>query len=178
VLLAVISIISAAALPQHHMDRPQYDYVIVGGGIAGLVIAEQLSQDPDITVLLLEAGPAGTNSASINTPGDAFSTWNSQYAWNYSSTPQPTLNGVGPALAQGHALGGGSAINVMAYCRGAPSVFDQWAKESGDSGLRWENLFKDFKANVHYETSTTGPQDRVDTSAYGDGPLRCHEQHH
>lgn len=169
--LALAAGAGAAALPQGYPGSHQYDYVIVGGGVAGMVIAEQLSQDANTTVLLLEAGPDGTNSAAINTPGEAYSTWTTQYAWNYSSTPQPTLNGAAPALQQGHALGGGSAINIMAYCRGAPSVFDQWAEESGDPGLKWENLFNDFKATVHYENTTTGPQDHLNASAYGDGPL-------
>ena len=170
-LLAVARLSAAAALPYGYPGSHQYDYVIVGGGVAGMVIAEQLSQDHDTTVLLLEAGPDGTNAAAINTPGEAFSTWNTQYAWNYSSTAQPNLNGAAPALQQGHALGGGSAINVMAYCRGAPSVFDEWAKVSGDVGLMWQNLFEDFKATVHYENATTGPQDHLNASAYGTGPL-------
>lgn len=170
-LLAGTGLASAAALPQGYPGNHQYDYVIVGGGVAGMVIAEQLSQNQNTTVFLLEAGPDGTNAASINTPGQAFSTWTSQYAWNYSSTAQSTLNGAAPALQQGHALGGGSAINIMAYCRGAPSVFDEWAEVSEDDGLKWENLFEDFKATVHYENTTTGPQDHLNASAYGAGPL-------
>lgn len=150
----------------------EVDYVIVGAGPAGFVLAEQLSQDPGINVVLLEAGPDGTHAKSINVPAYAPFNQNSQYAWNYSSTPQPTLNGAAPALAQGHCLGGGSAINYIAYCRGAPSVYDEWADLSGDEELRWESLFQnDFKQNVRYEAVVSDFQQYVNESAYGDGPL-------
>lgn len=78
-----------------------YDYVIVGGGVAGMVLAEGISSNPDLKVLLLEAGPDGTDSPLINTPGFAGQLVGSQYAWNYSTTPQPTLDGRSAALTQG-----------------------------------------------------------------------------
>ena len=158
--------------PHNHELADEYDYVIVGGGVAGMVLAEQLSEDPRISVLLLEAGPDGTNSSTINTPAYAALNDHTPYTWNYTSQPDPNLNGARPALAQGHTWGGGSAVNYMAYCRGAASTFNEWADISGDPGLAWANLSQEFKATTRYEEpNNTSYQEVINTSLYGDGPL-------
>ena len=149
----------------------QFDYVIIGGGPAGFVLAEELSKNSSITVLLLEAGPDTAGVQSINVPGYAPDLLNTKYTWNYSSQPDPNLNGNAPALAQGRGFGGGSAVNYLGACRGAPSVFDEWAKISGDDGLKWDNFFNDFKATVHYQEASLDYDPHVNTSAYGNGPL-------
>lgn len=86
--------------------------------------------------------------------------------------PDPNLGGRTPDLGQGRALGGGSAINAMIYCRGSASVFDEWAEVSGNDGLAWESMFEAFKATTSYkdEASITYKQ-AVNTSSFGDGPL-------
>lgn len=155
------------------------DYVIIGSGPAGFVLAEQLSQDPNVTIVLLEAGPDGTHAETINVP--AYAPFNTnpvatQYVWNLTSQPDPNLAGQTPALAQGHTWGGGSAVNYMDYCRGAPSVFDEWAAISGDEELRWESLLDDFKATTHYVSAPSDLQEIVNASVYGHGPLEISHQ--
>jgi choline dehydrogenase len=124
------------------------DYLIVGGGVAGLVLAARLSEDASKTVTVLEAGPNPSGNTDISTPAFAGLLQGSQFSWNFTNIPQKTLGGIAPSLAQGHALGGGSAINVMAYCRGAPSVFDEWATASGIPGLAWSKLEPYFQKST------------------------------
>ena len=182
-LLAVAAASSVAA----QALAPSADYVIVGGGPAGFVLAEQLSQNPRTHVVLLEAGPDAINSNLINSNSSeycevsfntadrylapAFYPEIQQYLWNYTSQPDPNLGGQAPKITQGRVFGGGSAVNGMAYCRGAASVFDEWAEISGNPGLAWESLLEDFKATSHYTFQPANYDEVVNTTVYGDGPL-------
>lgn len=94
----------------------------------------------------------------------------------YNSQSDPNLGGLAPNLWQGHVFGGGSAVNAMAYCRGASSVFDEWAKISGNPGLAWDSLIHDFKATTHYTYQPSDYSEVVNTSGYGDGPLEVSRQ--
>lgn len=147
------------------------DYVIIGGGPAGFVLAEELSKNANVTVVLLEAGPDTANVEAVNVPGFAPSLLNTQYTWNYTAQPDPNLDGNAPDLAQGRGFGGGSAVNYLGACRGAPSVYDQWANISGDDGLRWENFLNDYKSTVHFTEVALDYDPHVNASVYGDGPL-------
>jgi choline dehydrogenase len=148
-----------------------WDYVIIGGDPAGFVLYEQLSQDSTKSVVLLDTGPDGAADPLIYTPG--FAPFNTepianQYVWNYTVQAQQTTI----QLDQGHVLGGGSSVNYNTYCRGAPSVFDQWAQISGNNDLRWQNLFGDFQDTTHYaDRPNSVVQQKVDKSAYVNGPL-------
>ena len=93
------------------------------------------------------------------------------YVWLYNSQPDPNLGGRAPMLWQGHILGGGSAVNGMLYCRGASSVFDEWAQISGNDGLAWDSLLQDFKATTHYTYQPADFSQVVNDTVYGDGPL-------
>lgn len=164
----------------HQPEHRPLDYVIIGGGVSGLVIAEQLSRDPSINIIVLEAGPDGTDEPLINTPAYTAQlevASGTRYIWNFTSQPDPNIAGLKPPLAQGHAWGGGSAVNYMQYCRGAPSVFDEWAEVSGggggggNDGLRWKSLLHDYNATAHYKEVPLGYDPAVNSSAYGHGPL-------
>ncbi|CAK3866747.1 Glucose-methanol-choline oxidoreductase [Lecanosticta acicola] len=158
--------------PNDPANNGEIDYVVVGGGVAGLVMAEQLSRNPSVHVVLLEAGPDGTNEPNINTPAFAAqANVNTRYVWNFTSQPDANLDGRTPALQQGHVWGGGSAVNYMAYSRGAASVFDQWANISGIESLRWSSLFNDFKATSRFTSDPQKFNSYIDESAYGNGPL-------
>lgn len=94
------------------------------------------------------------------------------YVSAYASQPDPNLGGLTPNLFQGKALGGGSAVNGMIYCRGAPSVYDEWAQISGNNGLQWSSMLKAFENTVHYtQQPGTDYQQVVNLSVYGNGPV-------
>ncbi|KAI1371166.1 putative GMC oxidoreductase [Hypoxylon crocopeplum] len=147
------------------------DYLIVGGGPAGMVLAERLSRDPNHRVVLLEAGPDTFNSTLQNTPA-YFPFITDDAVWDYTTQPDASLAGTTVSMRQGRAVGGGTAVNGMAYCRGAASVFDEWATISGNDGLAWESFFQDFLDVSHYVDDPNSEYEQViDTAAYGNGPL-------
>lgn len=152
---------------------PDSDYVIVGAGPAGYVLANRLSQYPNITVTLLEAGSDGSDDADIYTPGFAGRLQSSWYSWNYTSQPDPRRGGIAPRFPQGRGLGGGTSINFMAYSRGAASVYDQWAKESGNDRLSFGSLLQMFQLSTNL---TMPPLTDYPTAAnpavYGNGSLQ------
>lgn len=149
------------------------DYVIVGAGPAGYVLAARLSEDPAVAVTLLEAGPDGSNDPNMYTPAFAGRLQGSQYSWNYSSQPDPDRGNVSVHFPQGHALGGGTSINFMSYSRGAASVYDQWADESGNDRLRWESLLEQFELSSNLTVpSSIDYNVAANSTVYGGGPLQ------
>ncbi|KAK4168186.1 hypothetical protein QBC43DRAFT_228676 [Cladorrhinum sp. PSN259] len=170
-----------AAVPKPPGQKPpgprdtSADYVIVGGGPAGFVLAEYLSRDPKLKVVLLEAGPDGDTDPNLTTPANFMNTL--RYTWPYFSQPDPNLGGEAPNIAQGKGLGGGSANNAMLYCRGASSVFDEWASISGNQGLKWSTLVDSFKATTHWKDGLGATYVQpVNTSLLGNGPLEVTRQ--
>ncbi|KAI1810490.1 putative GMC oxidoreductase [Poronia punctata] len=146
------------------------DYIIVGGGPAGLVLAERLSRDGQYKVILLEAGPQTFNATLLNTP--AYFPFIAEPLWNFTGEPDPNLGGISPSVPQGRVLGGGTAVNGMAYCRGAASVFDEWASISGNPGISWGSLYQDFLEVSHYTDPPAADYEQfINKKAYGDGPL-------
>ncbi|MBP6815610.1 MAG: GMC family oxidoreductase N-terminal domain-containing protein, partial [Burkholderiaceae bacterium] len=120
-----------------------FDYVIVGGGSAGCVLAGRLSEDPAVKVCLLEAGPPDT-SILIKVPaGLALLAKNSQANWSLNTVPQPGLNGRRGYQPRGKVLGGSSSINAMIYARGHPADYDHWAAE-GNPGWSWDEVLPRF----------------------------------
>jgi choline dehydrogenase len=116
-----------------------YDYVIVGAGSAGCVLAARLSEDPDVSVLLLEAGPADTNE-NIHVPLGYLQLAGTEVDWGYSTAPEPNCNGRRITLPRGKVLGGSSSVNAMVYIRGNHADYDEW----GVGGWAWDDLFPYF----------------------------------
>ncbi|WPH01319.1 Hypothetical protein R9X50_00415800 [Acrodontium crateriforme] len=169
---AIISALIGLSTIARAVPQSCPDYAIVGGGPSGFVLAEHLSRDPTVSVVLLEAGPDNIGVEDIDIPGHVPFLYPTLHSWNFTSQPDPNLDGATPGLAIGRGFGGGSAINYMLGCRGAPSVFDEWAKISGDDGLKWKNFEQDFKATTHYTKQSDVTYDtHLTESAYGDGPV-------
>ncbi|KAK0057290.1 glucose dehydrogenase [FAD quinone] [Biomphalaria pfeifferi] len=128
--------------------RPHYDYIIVGGGSAGCVLAARLSENASKTVLLLEAGSSDIGHAEMDTPVRVPETFLSRFDWMFYSEPQQSsmvgLEGKKAYLPRGKVLGGSSQINYMQWSRGHRRDYDRWA-EQGAAGWSYKDVLPYFK---------------------------------
>src|SRR5690625_6424811 len=113
--------------------KKHYDYIVVGGGSAGSILANRLSEDSTKDVLVLEAGRSDYPwDLFIQMPAALmFPSGNPLYDWGYKSDPEPGMNGRRIAQARGKVLGGSSSINGMIYQRGNPLDYERWGKDKG-----------------------------------------------
>ena len=146
-----------------------FDYIVIGAGSAGCVLANRLSADPARRVLLLEAGPR-TRRMEVRTPAAFSKLFKTDLDWNFSTVPQSRLDGRRLYQPRGKVVGGCSAINAMIYIRGNPLDYDHWA-ELGNEGWSWQEVLPYFL--------------RSEDNAELDGPLHhrggelsvCHLRH-
>ncbi|MEO8018650.1 MAG: GMC family oxidoreductase N-terminal domain-containing protein, partial [Pseudomonadota bacterium] len=129
------------------MSEPVFDYVIIGAGTAGCLLANRLSADPARRVLLVEAG-GPDNYAWIHIPvGYLRCIGNPRTDWRYRTEPEAALHGRDLLYPRGKTLGGSSSINGMIYMRGQARDYDAWAQATGDDAWRWSNVLPDFRAH-------------------------------
>jgi choline dehydrogenase len=127
----------------------QYDYIIIGAGSAGCVLANRLTADSDTTVLLLEAGNPDTKP-EIHSPSATLSLLGSEVDWGYFSEPEPYLNHRKIYCPRGKVLGGSSAINFMLYSRGNRHDYDRW-QALGNPGWSYQEMLPYFKKSEHQQ---------------------------
>jgi choline dehydrogenase-like flavoprotein len=140
-----------------------YDYIIVGGGSAGCVMATRLSEMPDARVLLLEAGPQDSNPY-IHVPVGFAKMTSGNLLWGYETAPLRHANNRTAVYPQARVLGGGSSINAEIYTRGIPEDYDGWARDLGCTGWAWNDL-KPYFVKSEGNTRLAGPMHGTD------GPL-------
>lgn len=114
------------------------DYIVVGAGSAGAAVAARLSEDPTVSVLLLEAGPAD-KALELHVPAAFSKLFRGAYDWNYDTVPQPALEGRTVYWPRGKTLGGSSSLNAMMWVRGFAGDYDEWAGVAGPS-WSWDAL--------------------------------------
>ena len=141
---------------------PDHDYIVIGAGSAGCVVANRLSEDPSVSVLLLEAGDADLLPA-IHQPALWGTLFNSDVNWSYVTEPEPTLDHRRIECPRGKVLGGTSSINAMVYIRGNRRDFDHW-NALGNSSWAWNDVLPYFRKS---EQQARGASDYHGV----DGPL-------
>ncbi|WP_418129012.1 choline dehydrogenase [Variovorax sp. 375MFSha3.1] len=146
------------------MPEEEFDYIVVGAGSAGCVLAGRLSEDPATRVLLLEAGPAD-RSLWIHLPiGYGKTMWSPTYNWRFETDPDPNMNGRRIYWPRGKTLGGSSSINGLIYIRGQREDYDHWAA-LGNAGWGYDEV-------LPYFIRSEGNQRGGDAFHGGEGPLK------
>lgn len=131
------------------MANHEFDYLIVGAGSAGCVLANRLGEDPAVNILVLEAGPMDKSWAIDMPSAVGLVVGGTRYNWSYSSEPEPYLDGRRIGTPRGRTLGGSSSINGMVYIRGHARDYDGWA-EQGCDGWSYQDVLPYFKrAQTH-----------------------------
>jgi choline dehydrogenase len=150
-------------------DDMTFDYVVVGAGTAGCLLANRLSADPSNRVLLLEAGKRD-NYPWIHIPvGYLYCIGNPRADWLYNTEPDKGLNGRSLRYPRGKTLGGCSSINGMIYMRGQARDYDNWARITGETEWSWEHSLSDFKRHEdHYRLDDGADPATGDNSRFSD----------
>ncbi len=158
---------------------PAYDYIVIGAGSAGCVLANRLSEDPGVRVLLLEAGPRDWHPFIHMPAGLAKLVNRKGVNWNYDTAAEPHLDGRTLWWPRGKVLGGSSSINAMCYIRGIPADYDDWAT-GGATGWSWDDVLPYFRRSEGNTRVLRQVQDAREFDALhgADGPLGVSDLRH
>ncbi|KAF8196451.1 pyranose dehydrogenase [Pholiota molesta] len=155
---------SLASVYQNIQQLPTttYDFIVIGGGTGGAVVANRLSENPEFEVLLIEAGPTNEGVLNSMVPHLANNLQKTIYDWNYTTLPVAGLNNRTLDYPRGHILGGCSSHNIMYYTRGSMDDYDRWAEVTGDAGWSWKNLMPYILKNERWSPPSDGHDTRGD----------------
>ena len=137
-------------------DAEPFDYIVVGAGTAGCVLAARLSEDADVRVALIEAGPTDRNPYIHIPAAVAAAMFHPAIGWGYATEPQPELNNRRIPMPRGRVIGGSGAINGMAYNRGHPRDYDDWAA-AGNAGWSYREVLPYFIRSENNEAWRGSP---------------------
>ncbi|KAK2060373.1 GMC oxidoreductase [Colletotrichum caudatum] len=170
---ALVRLSSGSVLLEKRSDTnllSSYDYIVVGAGASGLTVANRLSEDPDVTVLVIEAGELDAGEDIVKIPGLAGGAIGTKYDWNTTYVANDALGGRVVPIPQGKVVGGSTKLNRMVFDRGSKSDYDRW-ESLGASGWNWDTLLPYFKKNEKFTpptpeiTSEWGVE--IDAAAHG-----------
>lgn len=160
--LATLSVVQAST----------YDFIVIGGGTAGLAVASRLSQYlPNNTVLVIEAGPDGRDVPGIYIPGMKGSTLGGIYDYNFTTVAQPHAGNRVWAQNRGKVLGGSSALNLMCWDRASVAEYDAW-EHIGNPGWNWDSMITNMLKVENY-TQSVHPAQEIDQGVGVDGPIHA-----
>lgn len=148
-------------------ESSTYDYIIVGGGLCGCVLASRLhQQNPSLRILLIEAGPDSEGHPVPSAPSNLFVSSTAEIDWGFATVPQKHLNNRSYPIRAGKILSGGTALNAAAWIRGSKVDYDHWAKVVGDERWSYEGMLPYFRRSErHWDP-------RVDAKQHGfEGPV-------
>ncbi|KAK0494793.1 aryl-alcohol-oxidase from pleurotus Eryingii [Armillaria luteobubalina] len=154
--------------------QTEYDFIVIGAGTAGSVLSARLSENPNVKILVVEAG--GSNEGIVETmaPFLGVSLSNTLVDWNYTTVPQEGYNNRTLGLTRGYVLGGSSTVNLLTWNRGADDLWDSWARITADHGWSREAMEKYWLKSSRLVNPADGHDTtcREDPSVHGNGPVQ------
>ncbi|KAI1638668.1 hypothetical protein F4809DRAFT_659468 [Biscogniauxia mediterranea] len=137
--------------------RESYDYIVVGAGIGGLVVANRLSENASVSVLLIESGELDDRGEDVTVPGNVGLENPGRYEWNLTTTEQEFLDNKTRSFSQGRVVGGSSIMNGLCWTRGSKADYDAW-ENLGNPGWGWKDLLPYFLKSESYTAPKNGSQ--------------------